>query len=480
MSMGQRSETIAAIATPLGVGGIGIIRLSGPQAQDILKQRFVPAVSSFHGFQPRMMHRGTVLDSQGQKLDDVLVVFMPKPHSFTGEDVVEWHCHGNPLLLEAVLESLIEAGARLAERGEFTRRAFLNDCIDLTQAEAVAEVIAAPSREGIKLASARLNGLLGQRIQELREKLESLRAKLCLAVDFPEEETECLSKEDLLSSVHAVQKSVERLLESFERTRCWREGVTVALAGPVNAGKSSLMNALLGRERAIVTENPGTTRDFLEETARLDGLPVRLVDTAGLRTKKNLDPAEIKGIQLGQEKTAEADLVFLLFDGEKAGLNPTDLPALAQDLATKVSGDRVILIWNKSDLLAPPSDWAEKWQNIWMKATDQNIPPLTAAVSARTGEGLDELAKLGRKVIEHQNNREEATDLVTPNLRQSLILRSVQQDMIDLATEASQGLPYDLCAVHLESAVASLAEITGLDTPEDVLNKIFATFCIGK
>lgn len=474
-------DTIAAIATPPGSGGIGIIRVSGPLARSVLDARFVPASPAFRGFRPWTLHRGTALDAAGEELDDVLAVFMPGPRTFTGEDVAEWHCHGSPAVLEALLESLLAAGARLAERGEFTRRAFLNGRMDLTQAEAVAEMIAAPSREGARLAAARLHGLLGARMSALRETLEKLRAGICLAVDFPEEETDCLSREDLLAGVTAVDEAVAGLLAAFERARGWREGVTAALAGPVNAGKSSLMNALLGRERAIVAAHPGTTRDFLEEAVRLDGLPVRLIDTAGLRgATARLDPAEAQGIRLGRDKTAGADVVFLVFDGARVkGAIPPELAPLAAEFGGR--GGRIILVWNKRDIAPPPAGWGDAWSAAWRGAAAGEDPlPLTVAVSARTGEGLEELARLARRVALTGLSSADEGDALAPNLRQATVLRRLREELALLAADARAGVPYDVCAVRLEGAVAALAEITGLDTPDEVLNRIFASFCIGK
>lgn len=489
----MQQETIAAIATPPGTGGIGIIRVSGPLVRSILEARFVSSSSSFRDFHPWTLHRGAVLDPEGRKLDDALVVFMPGPRTFTGEDVAEWHCHGGPVLLGEVLESLLEAGARLATPGEFTRRAFLNGRLDLTQAEATAEMIAAPSREGARMAAARLEGLLGRRMEELREKIDDLRARLCLAVDFPEEETECLSRQELLAGVSAVDKAAASLIAAFDRTRCWHEGVVVALAGAVNAGKSSLMNALLGRERALVTEHPGTTRDFLEESVILDGLPVRLVDTAGLRDADDTtDPVEAQGIRLGREKTAAADVVLLLFDGTRAvgSAFPAELAALAAELADRgLRSDRVVLVWNKCDLAMPPAGWERKWLTGWRDAigktalnsrTDLHAGPQIAAVSARTGEGLEQLAALARRVAEAASEGEEHADELVPNLRQTLALRRVREELAPLASDAASGIPYDLCAVRLDGAAAVLSEIIGLQTPDEILNRIFASFCIGK
>ena len=452
------TDTIAAIATAPGAGGIGIVRVSGPGALPILEKLFAPAGKG--GYKPWILRRGRVQDTEGNTLDDSLAVFMPGPKTFTGEDVAEFQCHGGPVLLAAVLEACLCAGARLAERGEFTRRAFLNGRMDLTQAEAVAEMIAAPSKEGARLAAAKLDGVLGQRIGDLR-------AQICLAVDFPEEEVECLPQEGFLSAIADVKAAVASLLAGFERTRCWREGVTVALAGPVNAGKSSLMNALLGRQRAVVTEYPGTTRDFLEEPIQLAGLPVRLVDTAGLRETDN--PAEAQGIQLGRSMIESADVVLLMVDGTE-GTTP-DTWALLSELGP----ERTILVWNKSDLATPPPHWYGKETNLSVK------PAAHAVISARKGEGLETLAEAVRELaLARSQGQEPEPGEAVPNLRQARSLMEVLGELEALEQDVLAGVPYDLCAVRLEGAASALAEITGLDTPEEVLNRIFASFCIGK
>lgn len=459
------TDTIAAIATAPGAGGIGIVRVSGPGALPILEKLFAPAGKG--DYKPWTLRRGRVQDTEGNTLDDSLAVFMPGPKTFTGEDVAELQCHGGPVLLAAVLEACLRAGARLAERGEFTRRAFLNGRMDLTQAEAVAEMIAAPSKEGARLAAAKLDGVLGQRIGDLRERVEHLRAQICLAVDFPEEEVECLPQEGFLSAIADVKAAVASLLAGFERTRCWREGVTVALAGPVNAGKSSLMNALLGRQRAVVTEYPGTTRDFLEEPIQLAGLPVRLVDTAGLRETDN--PAEAQGIQLGRSMIESADVVLLMVDGTE-GTTP-DTWALLSELGP----ERTILVWNKSDLATPPPHWYGKETNLSVK------PAAHAVISARKGEGLETLAEAVRELaLARSQGQEPEPGEAVPNLRQARSLTEVRGELEALEQDVLAGVPYDLCAVRLEGAASALAEITGLDTPEEVLNRIFASFCIGK
>jgi len=308
-------DTITAIATAAGPGAVGIVRLSGPQAQALAHGLFRSPHPGFSGLRPRQLHHGSLVDAAGRVLDEVLAASMPGPGSFTGEDVVEFFCHGGPAVLRAVLEELLARGARLATPGEFTLRAFLNGRLDLTQAEAVAEMIAAPTRAALHLAQLKLSGALSRRIAALREVLESLRARLCLAVDFPDEDVECLPLPQLRQEALSAAGDVERLLAGVERARAWREGVLAVLAGRVNAGKSSLLNALVGRRRALVSATPGTTRDYLEEQLDLSGLLVRLVDTAGLRGPAGpggepIDPVESEGQDLSREFMGRAEAVL--------------------------------------------------------------------------------------------------------------------------------------------------------------------------
>lgn len=455
----HHSDTIAAIATPLGQGGIGIIRISGPDAAAILQRLFRSSSASFAGFRPRFMHHGRIADASGELLDDVLVVHMPGPRTFTGEDVVEIHCHGGPAIVSAVLEAVFACGGRAADAGEFTKRAFLNGRMDLTQAEAVAEMIAAPVKSGVRLAQAKLDGMLGRRIAELRGRLELVRMKLCVAVDFPEEDIECLSPEEFLDDIASVREALAELLRNYERARCWREGVLVVLAGQVNAGKSSLMNGLLGRTRAIVTDIPGTTRDFLEEQLSFEGLPVRLVDTAGLR--ETGDIVEQEGVRISRDLASQADLVLLVVDAR------TGVGHAEEELVASVGADRVMVVLNKTDLVEA------------LPVVPQGCAYV--AVSAKKGEGLDTLVGMARAHVlsRREGGEPESGDLV-PNLRQSRALRDAQDELEHLQQDIRLQLPYDILGVRLEAACAILSEITGETTPDDILNKIFESFCIGK
>ncbi len=475
--MAIEETTIAAIATPLGAGGIGIVRLSGRQAKSILSARFRSHSDSFQDFRPWMLHKGDFLAGDGVVLDVVLVVYMPGPRTFTGEDVAEIHCHGGQMVVQAILQSLLDVGAQMAERGEFSRRAFMNGRMDLSQAEAVAEMIAATSTEAVRLSAQRLDGALGRGVTDLREQLEHLRRSLCLAVDFPEEEVECLSREDFLGVVRRVAVCVEDLVNAYERCRPVQEGATVVLAGAVNAGKSSLLNALLGHNRALVTDIPGTTRDFLEEHITLDGLCVRLVDTAGFRDSD--DTVECLGMQRSSERMAHADAIVLVLDGslgqvatmvlevalEKQGVADGCVSPL--ELAAQKN---TIIVWNKCDL-APQVQLDEKWKKFSKKC----FP-----ISAKEGSGLDTFISRLKDCIIGEKQLEAVLGEVVPNMRQAQILSQAAQELRFLEADIERNLPYDVCAVPLDAAVALLGRITGLDSTDQMLNAIFESFCIGK
>ncbi len=469
--------TIAAIATPPGAGGIGIVRLSGPQAKNLLARMFLPLSPRFENFRPWLLHRGRVIDCKGEALDDVLAVFMPGPRTFTGEDMAEIHCHGGPFIVQAVLENALRLGARQAQRGEFSRRAFCNGRLDLSQAEAVAELIAAPSREALRYGLNRLDGLLGRRVLALREELEALRGQVCLAVDFPEEEVECLAPEAFARAVNRVALAVRQLLAGQRRARIMQQGALVVLAGAVNAGKSSLLNALLGRNRALVTEIPGTTRDFLEEACTLDGLPLRLTDTAGLRATDDagnaVESVEELGVALSREKLRQADAVVLVLDGARLGPEGAKArvcPDPAAREALELAGEApVLLAWNKCDLCLPavfPPRWAGE------------MP--CCAVSAKSGENVDALATALRRLLLAGSLEQPASDGLAPNARQALALEQALVELEALAADLRDKRPYDCCAVRLEAAAALLGQVTGLSSPAEVLDGVFAQFCIGK
>lgn len=456
------SDTISAIATPVGAGGVGIIRLSGPQAKAVLSRMFLPLSPRFSNFRPWMLHRGRIVDRHSEPVDDVLAVFMPGPRTFTGEDVAEIHCHGGPALMRVVLETTLALGARLAERGEFTRRAFINGRMDLTQAEAVAELIAAPTRAALRVGAAKLDGVLGRRVQDLRRQLEELRMLLCVALDFSEDDVPMLEEDAFLRNVASIMDAVQKLCSGYERSRCWQEGALVVLAGAVNVGKSSLLNALLGHNRALVTDIPGTTRDFLEELLDIHGLPVRLTDTAGLRSTE--DAVEKLGVARSREKMDAADVVALVVDGTR-GLQDSDWA-----MVEHIDPQRLLVVWNKADcapLDAVPPAWLHKAADV-------------VVVSAREGTGLEQLCTALHARVVAQSGHEPAAGELSPNLRQTVALRRALEDLRALQADIGAKMPYDICSVRLDSAAAALAEVTGLDSPDEMLDRIFSTFCIGK
>ncbi|MBU1228671.1 MAG: tRNA uridine-5-carboxymethylaminomethyl(34) synthesis GTPase MnmE [Proteobacteria bacterium] len=457
--------TIAAIATAAGPGAVGILRLSGPQALPLAASLFRSPHAGFTGLRPRRLHHGSLVDATGRVLDEVLAAYMPGPGSFTGEDVVELFCHGGPAVLRAVLDELLAGGARLARPGEFTLRAFLNGRLDLTQAEAVAETIAAPTRAALHLAQMKLSGALSGRIRAVREALESLRGRLCLAVDFPDEDVDCLPLPVLRQEALAAAQDVGRLLAAVARTRAWREGALAVLAGLPNAGKSSLLNALTGRRRAIVSDRPGTTRDYLEESIDLDGLVARLADTAGLpQGDATRCPVEAQGQVMSCELMERAEAVLYVVDSTRP-LSEADRGNLAG-----LAAARTLVLLNKADLPASEPSLAAE-------LAAQGFQALR--VSARTGEGLEEASGLLRSVLT-AGRAEPDADEVAPNARQAEVLRRAREELLALAEEVQACLPYDILGQRLDGACRLLAELTGEIAPDEVLEQIFSRFCIGK
>ena len=523
------TDTIAAIATAPGAGGIAILRISGTETLRILCRLFTPAsgdrragpersgpvqsgaveqcpttpgecAASLFRSRPRYMQYGHALDGSGQVIDDVLAVYMPGPHSATGEDVGEIHCHGGTGMAALLLESCLRAGARAASGGEFTRRAFLHGKMDLTQAEAVAELINAPGREGIRLAQAKLEGHLSRHIRSLRHALDQLRVQVTLAVDFPEEEAELLSRQAFDATLEQAREEIRGLLAGYARARLWREGVSVVLAGRVNAGKSSLLNALLGRRRAIVSDTPGTTRDYIEEMVSLAGMPVRLFDTAGLRDSG--DVVEEEGIRFSRGLAGEADCLLLVTDGT-LGITAEDWEFLRTH-EQAVRRGRVLLLVNKVDKQLSAGKGEEYTAPASTPASESGMPlfglaapsPAHAellslcrpfAVSAKFGSGLEALVEGIRAAVTGSSSsaaamdvREAGTGDVAPNIRQALLLESALAELDALADDLAQEMPADILGVRLDVVVSFLDEVTGASSTEELLDQIFSSFCIGK
>lgn len=486
----EATSTIAAVATPPGHGAVGIIRVSGPRARIAVLARFRSPHPKFTGFRPYRLHHGHILGEDGRILDEVLAVFMPGPGSFTGEDVVEIHCHGAPVVLQTVLESILVQGVLPACPGEFTQRAFLNGRMDLAQAEAVAEIIAATSPAASLLAQTKLSGALSAWLRELRSSLEELRAQLCLAVDFPEEDLECLAPEDFSRVVERIQGQIQAVLDNCRRNRIWSDGALCVLSGAVNAGKSSLLNLILGRERAIVSSTPGTTRDYLEERFYLQGLEVRLVDTAGVR--QDADEVEREGLSQASRLQNTADLILLVVDnstpgkGISAAIQPafhSESPSAAQPghspirplkkdetIRESFPTSKTLVVANKADLPRP---------DLEPVASLAELGYPVVHISAKTGQGLEALQDSMHSMLTSKAPVPRP-DTLTPNLRQSLALERADRELTLLRTDIHTGLPYDLLGVRLELVSSILSEITGEITSSDVLDSIFSKFCIGK
>ncbi|MBQ9537155.1 MAG: tRNA uridine-5-carboxymethylaminomethyl(34) synthesis GTPase MnmE [Desulfovibrionaceae bacterium] len=465
--------TIAAIATAQGLGAIGIVRISGSMAHELLQALFIPHAANFTDFKPWVLHRGLLRDQAGSLIDDVLAVYMPGPKTYTGEDMAEIHCHGNPLILQSVLQRLLSLGAMPAGPGEFTKRAFVHGRMDLSQAEAVAELVSCASRGGLAQDVKRLAGGVGSLIQEARSQVDALRAKLTVACDFPDEEIEGASQAELLQDVANIQALLRQLNTKQAVSRLWQNGAACVLVGSVNAGKSSLLNALLGHERALVSNVPGTTRDFLEAALDIDGLSVRLIDTAGLRPQNHLpDPIETQGIARSHELAATADCLVLVLDGTK--WTQADLEALQcpkpgyAELLQNYGAIPKILVWNKADLEIPkvfPPKWAQDTASV--------------VVSARTGHGcLEFLQTLKTQLV--PANALGCEQQVSCNLRQGQALDEAQAELAQLEAAIVASETYDCLAVRLEVIATKLGEVIGVATPTEVLNAIFANFCIGK
>ncbi len=458
-----QADTITAIATPTGSGGIGIIRASGPDAERIGRVLFKPR-KTVDSFRSHQLYHGEIIDpATGRALDEVLVAFLRAPRSFTGEDTLEIHCHGGSLILEEVLQAVLRAGARLAEPGEFSRRAFLNGRLDLSQAEAVQEIISARTRQGLDLAIGHLHGDLSRTIGELRASILDILTLLEAEIDFQEEDgIETAPREGLLDHLRGISAKIEELTTSYGEGRIVREGARVVITGKTNVGKSSLFNRLLGEKRAIVTPHAGTTRDFIEESVSIRGIPVRFIDTAGIRASQ--DPIEKEGIDRVWQQAAAADVVLILLDGNAA------LTAEDRDIIAANRDRNVVVAINKSDLprvLDGESlpDGLSGRERLW--------------ISAKTGEGLAAFRNAVHAALSRSAG-ESRTEAVLTNLRHKIALERAFVSLRAAEQGLSGGLSPEFIAFDLREALGAIGEVTGQTVTEEVLDRIFSTFCIGK
>ncbi|MCI5133861.1 MAG: tRNA uridine-5-carboxymethylaminomethyl(34) synthesis GTPase MnmE [Candidatus Electrothrix sp. AW2] len=488
-------ETIAALATAPGVGGIGILRISGSRAAAVLRTLFVPhRLASLQPDGSLPSHKlcyGTVRDRHGTVLDEVMAVFMQAPHTYTREDVAEIQCHGSYLVQQAILAEIFATGVRAAEPGEFTKRAFLAGRIDLTQAEAVIDLLQAQSMGGVKLAVGQMQGQLHERISQIRNALVEMLATVELALDFPEDETDILNTDHLLEQLdQQVEQPLQFLLALADQGRVIREGIKAVIAGRPNVGKSSLLNQLLQEERALVTEIPGTTRDTIEELISVHGIPVHLVDTAGIRDHE--DVVEALGIERTRQKMQEADLILFVVDASQ-GLTQVD-----RSLYSSVEQSNRVVVLNKVDKvdIADATDITDTPLVKELRSFFGTVPQVQTA--AKHGVGITELRETLYQVIIGSGGSGDKDDndsndghigeekiineriACAPNLRHTVILQKTQRACDQVKQTLLFGAPADLLAVDLRAALDYLADIVGLTTPDDVLDVLFSRFCIGK
>jgi tRNA modification GTPase len=446
-------ETIVAISTPPGRGGIGIVRLSGPASRAIAE----PLLKLRHPLAPAQARFAEIIDITGDTLDEAVVTFFAAPNSYTSEDIVEIAAHGSPVLLDHLLRQCIAAGARLAEPGEFTQRAFLSGRLDLTQAEAVHDLIESTTLHQARIAAQQLGGSLSRQITPIKQQLTTLIAALEAGIDFAEDDIDLLPQSEITAQIAAIQAPLIALEQTFTYGRIVRDGFTLAIVGRPNAGKSSLFNRLVQRDRAIVTATPGTTRDLVTERVSFEGIPVELIDTAGLR--HSTDEAESIGITKSREAMAEADVVLLVLDATEP-LHEEDEAAI-----TSLEDRPLLIVVNKQDLA---------------NATQQTHPTAHPSIetSALTGAGLPELRHAILSLITKQAPNAETALLTNLRQQQSVIAAITALTRANLAT--TKIIPHEMLLLDLYEALHSLDALTGSTTSDDILDLIFSKFCIGK
>jgi tRNA modification GTPase len=464
------TDTIAAISTPPGRGGIGIVRLSGPQAASIAVQ----LVRLRHPLEHAHARLADVLDGadenpardEATRIDEALVTFFAAPNSYTAEDLVEIAAHGSPVVLELLLRRALALGARLAEPGEFTQRAFLSGRLDLTQAEAVRDLIDAQTLTQARQAASQMGGALSHRVAPVKEALVELVALLEAGIDFAEDDLDVTPQQEISRRIAELTLPLAALEASFARGRIVHDGLTLAIVGRPNAGKSSLFNRLVERDRAIVTATPGTTRDLVTERISIGGIPIELVDTAGLREgpHANIDEIELLGIHRSREALADAALVLVVLDATQP-LNDEEHRLLAA-----VEGRPAIVAVNKSDLL-------DQHQNAGAPGLDFETGESTISTSALTGEGI---AELREKILALATGGAAAEPGMLTNLRQHQAVTTALAALADAATANAAAIPHEMILLDLYRALWALDSLTGQTTPDDILNLIFSTFCIGK
>lgn len=457
------SDTIAAISTAPGEGGIGIVRMSGDKSIDIIKHIFtLPSGKPIENIRDRYFNYGKIVDDNGDIVDEVLMVCMRGPKSYTKEDIVEIHCHGGMISIRRILELTISHGARLADPGEFTKRAFLNGRLDLTQAEAVADIVSAKSDEAAKASLRQLEGSLSKKIDSIAEELIDLIAHIEATIDYPEEDLDEVVTENIQEQLDSCIYDIKSLIESASTGKLIRQGIKTVIVGKPNVGKSSLLNALVRENRAIVTHIPGTTRDVIEEYITIKGIQINIMDTAGIRTTD--DVVEKIGVERTKKSIEEADLVIAMFDAS--------LPFEREDeeILKRLEGKKVLNIINKMDM--PVLLDIDK---IRARTSSEDI----IEISLREGKGIDRVENYIYNMVYSGDIVASDQPMVT-NIRHERLLRSGYQHLLSAKEALDMGVPLDLISIDIRSAWQDLGSITGEFVTEDIIDRIFSNFCLGK
>lgn len=459
--MGNLNDTIAAISTAIGEAGIAIVRMSGDDSINIIDKIFVSASKvKMAEAENRKFLYGHICDGD-KKIDEVLVVKMKGPHSYTAEDIVEIHCHGGVVSVKRILNLILSKGARLAEKGEFTKRGFLNGRIDLTQAEAVIDLIKAKTDISFDLGLNQLGGALSEVLNKLKDELVSMQALIVANIDFPDEDIEDAAYNDLLDRSNKILDKMDKLLENSKNSRLLRDGINTVILGKPNVGKSSLLNGLLKYDRAIVTDIAGTTRDVIEDYINLDGVLLKISDTAGIRETE--DEVEKIGVNIAREKLKDADLVIAIFDISR------DFDQDDKEILKLIENKKRIIILNKDDLEQKISD-----DEIEKYFKDDYL-----RLSVMENESVMKVEKLIIDLF-FDGELQISSDTVLSNLRHINALREAKKELLEVNERLNKRVFLDLIEVDLENVIAHISEITGTITTEDILDRVFSDFCIGK
>lgn len=457
------SKTIAALATPTGKGGIGIIRISGDCSLELSLKHFkLPNGQKPNTIETHKVYYGFIHDDNGSIVDEVLFIHMKAPRSYTAEDVVEIQSHSSPVVLRSILALLVRGGVDIAEPGEFTKRAYLNGRIDLTQAEAVIDVINARTETSLGIAVSQIEGALKKTICDVKETLNDFHARVEAVIDFPDEVGDIIDQDLAMDMVFGIKEKLDILKKNHEDLRVFRDGVRIVIAGPPNSGKSSLLNALLNKEKAIVTPIPGTTRDLIEDLIIIDGIPIEITDTAGIH--QTSDIVEQVGIRKTMEKIELADLVILMLDASKTP-NESECESITTIYNNCIKTKKTLVVENKIDLV-PTMD------------SGRRVPDPHIGISVLNRINIDALKTMISDLI--LKDMPENRCALVPNVRQYTLIGDALGALNHMIHGFTSGVSYDLMAVDIKACIGSLDKILGINTQEDVLDRIFSSFCIGK